>query len=148
MRSGNRQRDRLNRYALTPLALGLFPTAPANGSECGPTNGSESEPLDQQTVHTLDRGRFKNCTVNGSETGPEPDQGNQTKRTRKRPGIVADRWEVARSAMTNGTLDTEAFRAAWSAWATYRRESRKPLTDSTIRKQIQKLESVPIQGLV
>jgi len=37
-------------------------------------------------------------------------------------------------------LQTDAFRAAWSEWVQYRRESRKPLTASTATKQLKQLE--------
>ncbi|MFH1745469.1 MAG: hypothetical protein ABIG44_00330 [Planctomycetota bacterium] len=39
-------------------------------------------------------------------------------------------------------LDTSEFRKAWGEWEAYRKEMRKPLTESTIKRQIGKLEKL------
>lgn len=39
------------------------------------------------------------------------------------------------------SLNTEAFKAAWSEWQQHRREARKPLTPTAERQQLGKLEA-------
>lgn len=70
---------------------------------------------------------------------------------RKRKGgpSKVDPWACAVAAMTNGTLNTPRFEAAWRAWATYRDEDRrKPLTRRAIEMQIRKLEPAGEAGAI
>ena len=147
--SGSRA-ERTNRYRLTDAGLALFggerppPPVEANGRDSEPLNGRESGPLAKPpTVGNPAPQRAGTPASNGRESRPELDQENKTKGTRPKARAKArpaDPWEQARAAMTNGTLDTERFEAAWRAWAKYRRELRKALTPSTVGQQIKKLE--------
>ena len=54
---------------------------------------------------------------------------------------MGDQWKVAIGCMSGNTLRSEAFKTAWLEWCQYRRESKKPLTQATIERQIKTLES-------
>jgi len=89
----------------------------------------------------------------GAKNAPEPVQRmhlNKIKGTRSRNEIKqsvrarvrGDLWSEALAAMTSDELRTDAFREAWGEWVQYRREARKPLTASTVRRQILKLQEL------
>lgn len=70
----------------------------------------------------------------------DSDPSIQTQVFRPKGSPAADSWESACSAMTTNALRTDGFRAAWDRWWQYRREARKPLTPSTAKAQVRRLE--------
>lgn len=60
----------------------------------------------------------------------------------------ADPWSTAMETMTSDTLRTDDFKSAWSAWVAYRAELRKPLTPSTIKRQITTLQDMGVNDAI
>ncbi len=79
-----------------------------------------------------------------SDSGDEPDQSNQTQENQtKKPCVSAlSSWDSADEVLQTDRLRTEAFRDAWERWTAFRRELGRPLTNSTIRAQLRKLEDL------
>ncbi len=80
-----------------------------------------------------DRTRLKNQTH-------EPDS-RIRQRTRSRARVAAGDWSQVETMLTGDALRTDAFRAAWAEWSQHRKEIKKPLTPSTVGRQIKQLEA-------
>ena len=65
-----------------------------------------------------------------------PHGGNPATRKKPKRDIMAE----AEAAMTSDVLRTDAFRELWTQWVKYRKERNSPLTPSTVKRQIHKLE--------
>ena len=87
------------------------------------------------------RKRGATVTSRGATVTPPHDTTLQNTEE-KAPPIIPPKtdWERALAAGAGSILNTAAFRIAWESWCTYRRERHKPLTPSTIKRQIAKLE--------
>lgn len=112
-------------------------SAAANVPEAGTsetTNVRESHTLnvpDSQTLAKAERSRNGHSNVPGSQTKP-------TKGTKPKSVSMRGAQDVALPLL----LNTPEFRAAWQDWQTYRHEARKPLTPSTAKAQLGKLEKM------
>lgn len=85
----------------------------------------------------------RNVTLrHGGATVTRPHDTTLQNTEEKAPPIIPPKtdWDLALGSMEAGTLITPAFQTAWQSWCKYRRERRKPLTPSTIKRQIAKLE--------
>ena len=65
----------------------------------------------------------------------------EEKNSKKPPTPLEKSWALATGFMAlNSELYTDAFKAEWAEWDTFRRKINKKLTEPTIKRQIKKLE--------
>ena len=82
----------------------------------------------------------------GSKGGQAKPKQNPSKRQAKRGSSVSSSTSASTSVVTTPippSLDTPEFKAAWDDWAAYRKEQRKALAESTIKRQLAKLAKTP-----
>ena len=86
--------------------------------------GTETVPIDtdeeNKTVQKQDQKRYRNRTVIGTETVP-------TKERNKKENIPDE-------------LNHDVFLLVWEEWKEYRKESKKPLKPTTIKRQLARLK--------
>src|SRR5690606_22413401 len=63
----------------------------------------------------------------GTRTGTYKNKGKRKEENKGDPPTIPE------------NLNTSEFRTMWEAWVTYRKESKKPLTPSTVKAQLRKL---------
>lgn len=90
--------------------------------------GSETLPVSKRHSN-----QYRNATTAGSETLPELDQLNKTKRTRPNNGT-----EIS---LPGKLTSIDGFEAAWGEWLTYRRERKLTVTPTCLKKQLAMLEN-------
>jgi len=125
-------------------AAGLIHREPGRGQ--GTTNyrlaRSESERSESERSESERRARNLSATRSESERNLSQVNLSPVTKPKRRAAPKADHWELVEQAMTADTLKTDRFRAAWAEWCQYRRESRKPLTAATIKRQVRDLEAL------
>jgi hypothetical protein len=110
--------------------------------------------LNDQLVYDMET----NCIQNGTKTEPECIQNGSNMETQVRLGKVRlgkdslGKEHVAKNCNVSSkkttelppTLQTPEFLAVWEEWQSYRKQKRKTLTESTIKKQLEFLASIGV----
>ncbi len=66
---------------------------------------------------------------------------SQSNSSRKEKEVQEERARTLYEHMQSDVLKTDAFRDAWSDWENHRKEIKKPLTKTSVKRQIRLLES-------
>ena len=91
------------------------------------------------SVHPCAQGVHPVSTQARPQVAPKRQTNEKTKPNKVRTEKVPDSWEAVEALLPGDSpLKTHRFREAWEAWAVYRREIHKKLTESTVRAQIKK----------
>ena len=67
-------------------------------------------------------------------------RGNGSKPRRKLRASKLSEWDICCSAMSGPALNTDAFKTIWMEWVDHRREIKKPLTPTSIKRTTKMLE--------
>ncbi len=128
-------KGRPNRYTLPLTTVPKIGTGvPVDGTVSDP----QSAPILDDTVPILDGGVPKI----GTEAHPKSVriQTRQQKQKKKQIKAPTFSWKEIQPNVKGTCLDTPEFAETWAAWVAHRREIRKPLTATTVTRQLKRLK--------
>lgn len=109
---------------LNPLSMCDLPRIAGHQRDTNRDTNRDTQPADNEEIPP-NRG-----TPTGTRTGTYKNKGKRKEENKGDPPEIPE------------NLNTSEFRSLWEAWVSYRKESKKPLTPSTVKAQLSKLSKV------